>query len=153
MKSHRQSTAPPQRPTRCPGTRRRGAAAVEFAVVLPLLVTFLLGATDFGRFSYTSIAVANAARAGAAYGITNPYSSSSLAAWQTAVTQAAIDEFSQSSAFDSSKLTVTITTATEASGLRRVSVQATYPFTTSVNWSYFPHTFNMSQTVVMRGIR
>ena len=139
------------RPTAHP--QRRGSAAIELAIVLPILVTVLLGATDFGRFSYSAIAVANAARSGAAYGIMNPFDSSTQTAWQTAVKQAAIDELSQSPAFDTSKLTVTVTSTTESSGLRRVSVQASYPFTTIVHWSYLPFSFNLNQTVVMRGIR
>ena len=133
--------------------QRRGAAAVELALVLPILVTALLGATDFGRFSYSAIAVTNAARSGAAYGSMNPFDSSSQPAWQAAVQQAAIDELSGSSAFDSSKLTVSVISTTESSGLRRVSVQATYPFKTIVNWSSIPSSFNVQQTVVMRGIR
>lgn len=139
------------RPTAYP--QRRGAAAVELAIVLPILVTVLLGATDFGRFSYSAIAVANAARSGAASGSMNPFDSKTQAAWQTAVKQAAIDELSQSPAFDTSKLTVTVTSTIESSGSRRVSVQATYPFKTIVNWSFLPSSFNLQQTVVMRGIR
>ena len=139
------------RPTAYP--QRRGAAAVELAIVLPILVTVLLGATDFGRFSYSAIAVANAARSGAACGSMNPLDSKTQAAWQTAVKQAAIDELSQSPAFDTSKLTVTVTSTIESSGSRRVSVQATYPFKTIVNWSFLPSSFNLQQTVVMRGIR
>src|SRR5687768_12459108 len=45
-----------------------GAAMVEFAVVFPVLVLLLIGAADFGRVFFTSIAVANAARAGAEWG-------------------------------------------------------------------------------------
>ena len=40
----------------------------EFAVAFPVLVLLLIGAADFGRFCFTSIAVANAARAGAEWG-------------------------------------------------------------------------------------
>ena len=45
--------------------RRRGVSAVEFALILPLLLTLVGGAVDFGRCFYTHIAVTNAARAGA----------------------------------------------------------------------------------------
>jgi Flp pilus assembly protein TadG len=48
-----------------------GAAMVEFAVVFPVLVLLLIGAADFGRVFFTSIAVANAARAGAEWGAQN----------------------------------------------------------------------------------
>jgi len=45
----------------------RGAASVEFASTLPLLILILLGTIDFGRFAYAAIAVTNAARTGAAF--------------------------------------------------------------------------------------
>ena len=51
---------------------RKGSAALEFAV-LGTLFTILLGiAMDYSRVFYANIEVANAARAGAQYGITNP---------------------------------------------------------------------------------
>lgn len=43
----------------------RGAAAVEFAIVLPLLLIFVGGIVDFGRLFYAEIMVTNAAREGA----------------------------------------------------------------------------------------
>ncbi len=43
----------------------------EFAVILPLLVMFVVGIADFGRYAYASIEVANAALAGARYGAQN----------------------------------------------------------------------------------
>ena len=58
---------------------RRGAAAVEFAVILPLLVTIVLGCVDFGRFAYNYIALTNAARAGAAFGCMNVYTTATQA--------------------------------------------------------------------------
>lgn len=136
-----------------PGKERRGAAAVEFAIVLPVLVTVLLGVTDFGRVSYTSISLANAARAGAAYASMNPYSDLTQAAWTTAITSAVTDELSQSSGFNTNAVTLTATNTVEASGLSRVSVQVTYPFSTLVNWPGLPSSINIQQTVVVRCIR
>jgi len=133
--------------------RRQGAAAVEFALVLPVLVTILIGATDFGRFYYSAIAVTNAARAGAAYGCMNPYDSSNSTAWQAGITQAVTDELSQSAAFNTGQLTVNINPVVEPSGLTQISVQVIYPFTTVVSWPAIPSSFNLSQTVVLRGIR
>lgn len=43
----------------------RGAAAVEFAIILPLLLILVGGIIDFGRLFYTEIMVTNAAREGA----------------------------------------------------------------------------------------
>lgn len=48
----------------------RGASAVEFAVVLPLLLTLLVGIIEFGFFFNQQISVTQAAREGArAYAI------------------------------------------------------------------------------------
>lgn len=43
----------------------RGAAAVEFALVLPVLLLILFGIIDFGRALNAQITLTNAARAGA----------------------------------------------------------------------------------------
>lgn len=45
-----------------------GGAMVELAVVLPVLILLAVGVMDYGRVYFTSIAVANAARAGAEWG-------------------------------------------------------------------------------------
>ncbi len=52
----------------CPGGRRRGVAAVEFAVVLPLLLTLLVGIWELGRIISVQITLNNAARDGARLG-------------------------------------------------------------------------------------
>lgn len=133
--------------------KRPGAAAIEFVIVLPILVTVVLGMSDFGRLYYSAISITNAARAGAAYGCMNPYDTASHSAWQSSVQQAVIDELSASPVFDTSKVAVTVNSVTEADGLKRVSVQVTYPFKTIINWTFIPSSVDLSQTVVMRGIR
>lgn len=45
--------------------RERGAAAVEFAMVLPVLLLLLGGVIDFGSLYYNQIVLSNAARDGA----------------------------------------------------------------------------------------
>jgi len=37
----------------CPNLRQRGVAAIEFAIVLPLLLSLAFGATELGRAIYT----------------------------------------------------------------------------------------------------
>lgn len=65
---------------------RRGGAAVELAVALPILILLAIGVIDYGRVFYTSIAVANAARAGAEYGVQNS---------STSVNSAEIENFAE----------------------------------------------------------
>jgi hypothetical protein len=48
-----------------------GSAAVELAVVVPVLALLALGVSEFGRVYYAAITVAGAARAGAQYGAQN----------------------------------------------------------------------------------
>jgi Flp pilus assembly protein TadG len=73
-------------------TRRseRGAAFVELAVALPLLILVLVGTIDFARVFYMSIELTNAARAGAQFGAFGDGSNSSnISGMQSAATAAA----------------------------------------------------------------
>jgi Flp pilus assembly protein TadG len=63
---------------------RRGIAAVEFAVLLPLLVTFFVGIWEVGRLVEIQQVLSNAAREGARQAATGQYNA---AAVQTIVTQ------------------------------------------------------------------
>lgn len=66
----------------------RGQSMVELALILPTLALLLVVVADFARVFYTSIAVANAARAGVQYG-----SQSLLTAIQyTSIQQAALND-------------------------------------------------------------
>lgn len=47
------------------GRLDRGSSAVEFALVLPLLLLLLFGMIDFGRLLYTKVELSSAAREGA----------------------------------------------------------------------------------------
>ena len=52
-------------------SRQLGQGMVELVVVLPLLLTILLGTLDLGRAFYTYIALTNAAREAARYAAVN----------------------------------------------------------------------------------
>lgn len=47
----------------------RGIAVVEFAIILPLLVTFLVGMVEFGHVWFLQHALTNASREGARVGV------------------------------------------------------------------------------------
>lgn len=49
-----------------------GTAALEFGLVLPLLLVVLLGIVDYGHIYFTRLAMSNAAREGARVGVTLP---------------------------------------------------------------------------------
>jgi Flp pilus assembly protein TadG len=54
----------------------RGAAAVEFALVLPVLLLVVFGIISFGFLMAQKASLSNATRAGARYGTVNAYSAS-----------------------------------------------------------------------------
>ncbi|MEP6601891.1 MAG: TadE/TadG family type IV pilus assembly protein [Nitrospirota bacterium] len=64
---------------RLPGSTT-GGAALELAVIFPILLLLLIGVIDYGRAFFTAIVVTNAARAGAEYGARDPAYSSDTAA-------------------------------------------------------------------------
>jgi Flp pilus assembly protein TadG len=147
-------------------SRRRGATAAELAIILPLFVTIVLGAVDFGRFAYTHIAVSNAARAAASYAMMNAPDdiASPSTSWQSSVTQRATNEMSEHPGFQSGSL---ITSVSIASGDEspystwRFITTASYPFQTLIPWNLsmfgstlgIPSNLTLSTTVTMRGIR
>jgi len=61
-----------------------GQSLLEVALLLPMLAALLLGVIEMGRYAYISILVANAARAGAAYGAQSLAQSVDLAGIQLA---------------------------------------------------------------------
>ncbi len=77
----------------------RGQALIETAIVAPVLVTLLIGAADLARVARSSIAVANAAKAGAQYGAQNGFTAQDA----TGIATAASNE--------ASNLTVTTTSS------------------------------------------
>ncbi|MFI2565937.1 TadE/TadG family type IV pilus assembly protein [Paenarthrobacter sp. NPDC018779] len=56
---------------RRPDDRQRGASIVEFAIIVPLLLSMLLGVIDFGVAYSENISLQAAAREGARQGVTN----------------------------------------------------------------------------------
>jgi hypothetical protein len=52
-----------------PGTRSRGQALVEFAVIIPVFLFLLMGILDFGRAVWATTSLASAAREAARYAI------------------------------------------------------------------------------------
>ena len=53
----------------CTGNREKGASAVEFALVLPVLILILFGIIEFGFIIYDKAVITNASREGARTGI------------------------------------------------------------------------------------
>jgi Flp pilus assembly protein TadG len=73
--------------------RDRGAAAVEFALVLPILLLFLMGTIEWGWFFFTHQRVVNAAREGARAGTLLPPPPLSTNAQVAAAAEAAAGDY------------------------------------------------------------
>jgi Flp pilus assembly protein TadG len=56
----------------------RGAAAVEMAIICPILIAVLAGVVDFGMMLYQQTVVVTAADAGALYAIVNGYNQANI---------------------------------------------------------------------------
>jgi Flp pilus assembly protein TadG len=136
------------------GLRRRGAAVIEFGLVLPVLITIVLACVDFGRFAYTAIDVTNAARVGSEFGSLHPYTTGTLAQWQSDIRTLVQNEMKNTYGYSVNKLTVpNPVVTTDSDGQKRVQVSVTYPFTTIVTWPLVPHQFNIQRATQMRVIR
>ncbi|HUT14609.1 MAG TPA: TadE family protein [Thermoguttaceae bacterium] len=132
--------------------RRRGVAAVEMAIILPLLVTIVLGCVDLGRFAHAFIAVNNAARAGAGFACLHPFTTTTQSKWHQQIRQTVETELG--TRFDPSKLDVPLPDVSiEPDGRKRVRVEVSYPFETVVRWPLLPTEMNLRRAVEMRFIR
>ena len=103
---------------RLPGIRGkdRGAAVVEFALLLPLLLLLLFGIIDFGRALNAQITITQAAREGARL---------------VALNQPNVVSRTQAAAVGLSGVTVTVVTSCPpgAGPGANADVQVSYPFT------------------------
>jgi len=102
-----------------------GASAVEFALLLPLLMMILFGIIEFGLALYRQAILTNASREGARLGIVQ-----SVPAITTAQINAAIDNYLTPAGITPGNVTRTIT-AGGATGTP-VQVTLTLPYTFSV---------------------
>jgi Flp pilus assembly protein TadG len=125
------------------GKERQGAAAVELAVLLPLLAFLFVIAVDFGRVFYYSVTIETCARNGALYG-SDP----------VAASQSPYKSISEAALADASNLqpqpTVTSTSGTDTAGDPYVEVTVTWGFSTITNYPGVPSSTNLSRTVRMR---
>ena len=121
--------------------RRRGVAAVELALLLPLLAFLFVVAVDFSRVYYDGVILNNCARNGALYGCDSPTNAADTAGIRAA---ALTDAGNLSPAPD-----VSSTTGTDAAG-SYVEVTVTYQFQTITSYPGIPSPISLTRKVRMR---
>lgn len=131
-----------RRPGTDAATPRRGLAASELAVILPLLVFLFVLAVDFGRVFYFEFIVINAARCGALHGSTDAQHAQDTAA----IAQKARAEASN---LDPLLLQVVSTTGTDSAGHSCIDVTVSYPFRMATSYLTSSN-LNVSARIRMR---
>src|SRR5688572_5293600 len=123
-------------------TSRRGAAVVELAVILPLLVFLFIIAVDYARILHYAVTVANCARNGALYG-RDP----------TAAAESPFASVKDAALADAARIspapTVSSKNGTDAKGQPYVEVTVTYNFQSITDYPLIPNQVTLSRTVRM----
>lgn len=120
---------------------RRGAAAVEFALVLPLFVAVLFGVIEYGWVFYQTFSVAAAVRDGLRVGVTVP--------------QSASPDMKAQSAATASLNGLGITTATVTAQMqgvspsRTLSLSATMPYKPIIGFVPVPAKISYAMTMML----
>ena len=136
----------------------RGAAIVEFALILPVLMLLLMGTIDFSRVMYTAMALTNAARAGVQYGSQSLGASGDLSGMQTAALNAASPDIGAVTATATrtcgcNGATPTVAACTQVcAGTLRVfcSVTTAKTFTTVMRYPGVASSLSLSRTAELR---
>ncbi|MGO8897337.1 MAG: TadE/TadG family type IV pilus assembly protein [Isosphaeraceae bacterium] len=127
------------------GGRRRGAAATELAVLLPVLVLVLIGAIDFCRLFFHYTTITNAARNGALWA-SDPLAPNQ-SPYATVQDAALADANNLNPALTAAN--VTSSTGTDGQGNATVSVTVQYQFNMISTYLGFSNV-NLSRQVTMR---
>jgi Flp pilus assembly protein TadG len=148
-------SAPPS--VRC---NEAGSSLVELALMFPIFLILLVGSAEFGRLAYDAIEVANAARAGAAYGAQSNITASDTAGIAQAATQDApnvtgVVVTSSHSCVCSTGATLVCTNAlancaSPARIIEYVQVNTTATVGPLFNYPGIPHTFALTGQAILR---
>ena len=132
-----EATGTPRRHCRA----RSGIAAVELAIVAPVLAVIFVASVDFARVFAYDLVIANCARNGALYGSQNP---------TTAVDRSGIQSAAQKDAGNLNEQKLTVTSSTDSNTSQTtVTVTVTYPFATVTNYVGVPSSITLTRTVQM----
>ena len=131
-------------------------AAVEFAMLLPVLIVLLMFVGEFLRVYYTAIELNNAARAGVQYGVHSPANAADFAGMQQAALQDGSDVGGMTATASqfcecSDGSAVSCGTAGACADERvYVEVDTAATFYTLTDWPGIPKSIALSGKAVMR---
>ena len=129
--------------------KARGQSIVEFAMVVPILLTFLLIAADFGRGLTAYMTVSSVASEGASFASRSADNADNT----NAIRQAALNEAGSGGQIWGVAPTVSIQNGaglTDGQGYRKVIVTVNYTFTPLLSVWPIPDSLPMERTVEMR---
>jgi Flp pilus assembly protein TadG len=134
-----------------------GVAAIEFGIIVPILVLMVVATADIGMGFYRKMQVEGAAQAGAAWAIKNGFDANAISNAVTSATSAPISVSPTPVQFcgcASGSGISTVTCGTTCSGgalagtYTTVSAQMTY--NTILPYGFFPSTYNFSLQSTVR---
>jgi Flp pilus assembly protein TadG len=134
-------------------SNRRGGAALELALTLPVLLLLAFGCVDMGRAASAHLIVCNAARTGADYGATRAVTTISRAAWEDSIRTEVETEMLGIPSFNDANLTVNIETVAGHFDLDHVIVTVQYNFQTITGWPGIPQNISLEHTVSTQRFR
>lgn len=137
---------------RCPRSRA-GTTALELAIVLPVLITLILGAADLGRFAHYDNVVSNAARLGAEYGATHRRTARSADAWEQQIIAAVQEELTHLPGYDAARATLNVQATTRTPEPLLIEVEVVYPFEMIVDWPGLPAGYEVRALVTYEEYR
>jgi Flp pilus assembly protein TadG len=121
---------------------RRGAAALELVLLLPMLCFIGLASIDYSRLFYAWATLADCARNGALF--------ASDPSFATSTNFTTIQQAAQADATNLSPLpTVTSTTGNDSNGIAYVKVTVTYTFQTVVSYPGIPSSVTLTRALQM----
>jgi Flp pilus assembly protein TadG len=160
--------APVHRPSRARSMFRRvlaraagdtsGVAAIEFGIIVPILVLMVVATADIGMGFYRKMQVEDAAQAGAAWAIKNGFDANAISNAVTSATSAPAISVSPTPvqfcgcASGSSISTVTCGTTCSGGALAGTytTVSAQMAYNTILPYGFFPSTYNFSSQSTVR---
>jgi len=158
MKRRLTSRSDKSRKTTASRHARRGLAATELVMILPLLMVVVFGCLDMARATRHYMVLCNAVRTGAEYGATQRFTPYTYSDWQARVRDVVNEELQEISG-DPTLSTFIIKIKQQDldnaidTELSMVRVEVEVYFTPTFNWPGLPTIINIKHHVHMRQFR